>query len=76
MFAISMITVFTQKNCWMTPLYICCYMLIATSSKVGIENLKTLSSEFEMKDLGATMKIQGMEILRDRKASLLYLSQH
>ena len=53
----------------------CCYMLIATSSKVGIDNLKTLlSSEFEIKDLGAAKKIPGMEIWRNRKASLLYFS--
>jgi hypothetical protein len=37
---------------------------------------KLLSSEFDMKDLGATMKILGMEFTRDRKANLLFLSQH
>ena len=52
-------------------------MLSAASSKAEIDNLKTLlSSEFEMKDLGATKKILGMEIWRDWKAGLLYLSQH
>ena len=52
-------------------------MLIASSSNVEIDNLKTLlSNEFEMKDLGAAMKILGMEIWRNRKAGLLYLSQH
>ena len=52
-------------------------MLIAASSKAEIDNLKTLlSNEFEMKDLGATKKILGMEIWRDRKVSLLYFSQH
>ena len=52
-------------------------MLIASSSNVEIDNLKTLlSNEFEMKDLGAAMKILGMEIWRNRKACLLYLSQH
>ena len=34
-----------------------------------------LSKEFEIKDLGAAKKIQGMEIQRDRKADKLYLSQ-
>ncbi|KAG8480945.1 hypothetical protein CXB51_025615 [Gossypium anomalum] len=34
-----------------------------------------LSEEFEMKDLGPAKKILGMEILRDRKTSKLYLSQ-
>ena len=34
-----------------------------------------LSSEFEMKDLGAAKKILGMEIKRDRKSRLLFLSQ-
>ncbi|KAG8488067.1 hypothetical protein CXB51_018276 [Gossypium anomalum] len=34
-----------------------------------------LSEEFEMKDLGPAKKILGIEILRDRKTSKLYLSQ-
>jgi len=33
-----------------------------------------LSKEFEMKDLGAAKKILGMEVVRDRKSSKLYLS--
>jgi hypothetical protein len=42
-----------------------------------ITTLKTqLSSEFDMKDLGAARKILGMEIGRDRKSGLLFLSQH
>ena len=41
-------------------------MLIAASSKAEIDNLKALlSSEFEMKDLGAAKKILGIEIWRD-----------
>jgi hypothetical protein len=52
-------------------------MLIATKSRKEITTLKILlSSEFEMKDLGATKKILGMKITRDRKAGLLFLSQH
>jgi ATP-binding cassette subfamily B (MDR/TAP) protein 1 len=52
-------------------------MLIATKSKKEITSLKAqLSSEFEMKDLGAAKKILGMEITRDRNSSFLFLSQH
>ncbi|WVZ77074.1 hypothetical protein U9M48_024976 [Paspalum notatum var. saurae] len=35
-----------------------------------------LSSEFETKDIGAAKKILGIEISRDRKSGLLFLSQH
>ncbi len=51
-------------------------MLIAAKNKAEINRLKeVLSSEFEMKDLGAAKKILGMEIWRDRKAGRLYVSQ-
>ena len=51
-------------------------MLIAAKDKDEIRKVKNqLSKEFEMKDLGAAKKILGMEILRNRKASKLYLSQ-
>ncbi|KAJ4981469.1 hypothetical protein NE237_032306 [Protea cynaroides] len=51
-------------------------MLIAAKNMSHIQVLKTqLSDEFEMKDLGATKKILGMEIQRDRKVEKLYLSQ-
>ena len=51
-------------------------MLIAARSISDIGLLKTqLRNEFEMKDLGAAKKILGMEIIRDRKAGKLYLSQ-
>jgi hypothetical protein len=63
-----------------SPIYLLLYvddMLIAAKSKIDIANLKSqLSSEFEMKDLGAAKKILGMEITRDRKSGLLFLSQH
>jgi hypothetical protein len=50
---------------------------IDSKSKIDIANLKAqLSSEFEMKDLDAAKKILGMEISRDRKSGLLFLSQH
>jgi hypothetical protein len=52
-------------------------MLIAVKSKKEITTLKAqLRSEFEMKDIGAAKKILGMEITRDRKSGLLFLSQH
>ena len=52
-------------------------MLIATKSREKITTLKKLlSSEFDMKDLGAAKKILGMEITRDRKSDLLFLSQY
>jgi hypothetical protein len=62
-----------------SPIYLLLYvddMLIAAKSKKEITTLKSqLSSEFEMKDLGAAKKILGMEITRDRKSSVLFLSQ-
>jgi hypothetical protein len=48
-------------------------MLIATKSMKEITASKV--SEFDMKDLGAAKKIIGMEIVKDRKSRLLYLSQ-
>jgi hypothetical protein len=63
-----------------SPIYLLLYvddMLITAKSKIGIANLKAqLSSEFEMMELGAAKKILGMEITRDRKSGLLFLSQH
>ena len=42
-------------------------------SKKDIAALKSqLTSEFEMKDLGAAKKILGMEITRDRNSGLLF----
>ncbi|KAK1652805.1 hypothetical protein QYE76_070610 [Lolium multiflorum] len=62
-----------------SPIYLLLYvddMLIAAKSMKEITTLKNqLSSEFEMKDLGPAKKILGMEIKRDRKSSLLFLSQ-
>jgi hypothetical protein len=67
--------VVSTLNLLMDYLYTCCYMLIAAKSKIDIANLKAqLSSEFEMKDLGATKNILDMEISRDRKYGLLFLS--
>ena len=51
-------------------------ILIATKNMYDIVVLKRqLSAEFDMKDLGAAKKILGMEILHDRTAEILCLSQ-
>ena len=50
--------------------------MIAAKNAAEIENIKVmLSKEYEMKDLGATSKILGMEILRDQGARTISLSQ-
>src|SRR6185437_9389286 len=63
-----------------SPIYLLLYvdgMLIAAKSRKEITTIKKLlSSEFDMKDLGVTKKILDMEITRDRKSCLLFLSQH
>ena len=73
-----MIVVFT-KFVNGSPIYLLLYvddMLIAAKSMKEITTLKAhLSSEFEMKDLGAAKKILGMEIKQDKKSRLLFLSQ-
>ena len=51
-------------------------MLIAVSDMVYISKLKSqLNSEFDVKDLGATKKILGIEIYRHRGSGKLWLSQ-
>ncbi|KAH9736371.1 hypothetical protein KPL71_018077 [Citrus sinensis] len=51
-------------------------MLIASKYKSEIERLKNLlKAEFEMKDLGNAKRILGMDIIRDRSAGTLFLSQ-
>lgn len=51
-------------------------MLIAAKDSSDISKLKSqLSTEFEMKYLGAAKKILGMEIQRDRVIKKLYSSQ-
>ena len=51
-------------------------MLITARDKEEIKKVKSqLSAKFKMKDLGEAKKILGMEIMRDRKADSLYLSQ-
>ncbi|KAG8485819.1 hypothetical protein CXB51_019218 [Gossypium anomalum] len=71
--------VYFKKNSDGSFVYLLLYvndMLIAAKDKGEIRKVKAqLSEEFEMKDLGPAKKILGMEILRDRKASKLYLSQ-
>jgi hypothetical protein len=62
-----------------SPTYLLLYiddMLIVAKSMKEIAALKAqLSHEFDMKDLGVAKKILGMEMIRDRKSGLLYLSQ-
>ncbi|KAG8489007.1 hypothetical protein CXB51_016978 [Gossypium anomalum] len=71
--------VYFKKNSDGSFVYLLLYvndMLIAAKDKGEIRKVKAqLSEEFEMKDLGPAKKILGMEILRDKKASKLYLSQ-
>lgn len=51
-------------------------MLIAIKDNAKVKNVKTqLYKEFEIKDLGTVRKILSMEILRDMKAGILYLSK-
>ena len=51
------------------------YMLVVAKSKQEIVKLKSLlSSEFDMKDLGATKKIIRIEIHQNRGAGKLRLS--
>jgi hypothetical protein len=51
-------------------------MLIAANSIVEVNKLQVLlSREFDMKELGTTKKILGMEIRKDRDAKRLWLSQ-
>ncbi|KAG8501075.1 hypothetical protein CXB51_003199 [Gossypium anomalum] len=71
--------VYFKKNSDGSFVYLLLYvddMLIVAKDKGEIRKVKAqLSEEFEMKDLGPAKKILGMEILRDRKTSKLYLSQ-
>ncbi|KAH9754460.1 hypothetical protein KPL71_015451 [Citrus sinensis] len=51
-------------------------MLIACHDMAEIDQLKgLLRSEFEMKDIGPAKKILGVEIIRNRKAGTMFLTQ-
>ena len=51
-------------------------MLIASKDKMEVGRIKQqLRDEFKIKDLGQAKMILGMEITRDRKNDMLYLSQ-
>ena len=71
--------VYFKRNKNGSFLYLLLYVgdiLVVSKDKDEIRRLKAqLNKEFEMKDLGAMKKILGMQILRDREASKLYLSQ-
>ncbi|WJZ90857.1 hypothetical protein VitviT2T_009974 [Vitis vinifera] len=52
-------------------------MLIVAKSMFEVNKLKSLlSKKFDMKDLGATTKILGMKIHKDKASGRLWLSQH
>jgi hypothetical protein len=55
-------------------LYVDDMLIVAKSMKEVVALMAQLSHEFDMKDLGVAKKILGMEIIRDRKSGLLYLS--
>ena len=67
---------FKNINCRM--MYLLLYiddMLIACKNMEEIQKLKKqLSGEFEMKDLRATKRILGMDIVRERR-DVIFLSQ-
>ena len=51
-------------------------MLISAEHKEEVEEIKAgLSSEFDMKDLGEAKRILGMDIVRDRNAKKIWLTQ-
>lgn len=59
-----------------TILVVILYVNVAFKSISEIQRLKQeLHAEFEIKDLGHAQKILGMEIKRDRKQGMLWLSQ-
>ncbi|GKV31442.1 hypothetical protein SLEP1_g40128 [Rubroshorea leprosula] len=69
-------TAFLHDGSWVYLLLYVDDMLITTKSMLIIDDLKKQANgEFEMKDLGATKKILGMEIHRDCKGGKLFLSQ-
>lgn len=50
-------------------------ILIAGKNKKKIESLKAdLKSEFEMKDMGATKRNLGIDILRNKRSAVLFMS--
>ena len=71
--------VYFRKNYDESFVYLLLYiddMLIEARDKEEIRKVKSqLSAEFEMKDLGEAKKILCIEIMRDKKAGSLYLSQ-
>ncbi|KAL1223418.1 Retrovirus-related Pol polyprotein from transposon TNT 1-94 [Cardamine amara subsp. amara] len=65
-----------KEDCYVYLLLYVDDMLVAAKDMKEIIKLKTiLSSEFEMKDLGAASRILGMDISRDRSKGVLKLSQ-
>ena len=73
-----MITVYFKKLVKGMMVYLLLYvndMLIASKDKMEVDRIKQqLRDEFEMKDLRLAKGILGMEIMRDKKNGILYLS--
>ncbi|KAK3023804.1 hypothetical protein RJ639_043470 [Escallonia herrerae] len=77
---LTFIDVFSRKRLADGPhIYLLLYvddMLIAAKLMSNVNDLKDqLKREFETKDLGATKRILGMEIPRDRPVGILYVSE-
>ena len=72
-------SVYTREVSSGSLLYLLLYvddMLVIAKDMFEVKKVKEMFKvEFEMKDLGATKKILGMEISRDREKGRLYLSQ-
>lgn len=71
--------VYVRKLDRIDTVYLLLYVddiLIANTSKGEIEHVKkALGTEFEMKDLGVTKRILGMDFKRNRSMETLFLSQ-
>ena len=76
---VTLIALYISKGWKMTTRFVCCCMLMISDSmskyiankypKIAIEGI------FEMKDLRIAKKILGVEIIKDRKKGILYLTQ-
>ena len=57
-------------------LYVDDILLATNDTDLLVERKKLLSSHIDMKDLGKTSYVLGIQILRDRPSGILRLSQH
>ena len=69
-----------MKVSWSKYIFLVLYVddiLLATNdTDLLVEKKKLLSSHIDMKDLGKTSYVLGIQILRDRPSGILRLSQH